>query len=243
MSLDTIFGNSGDIQPATTFFQVNRYQLDNSHPALIVNATQLDRLLDRIDCKTRKLFGVKHKVLRFLLRLDGELVFAAEGSAYGHIPPHWLMTGTANFDEAMCLSAGNVFFDDTNTLVAIDHQSGDFRPTFNSLRLVLPKLLENNIRLSDKIHICRLNDQGVILTNYALSWCEMRVQAPETDASEKPAATTNSLVISLSPAARVTTRFGSMFLPARIEAYPRAGNTAENDGSTKSSSCGCCTVM
>lgn len=125
----------------------------------IVEADNVIELLNG-DCCTVVIDGEKYKVLRFLLKIDETLVFAHEGTPSGIVPVHWQMTGVPCSIFATCLAAGNVFFKD-NTLHRINNQSGDFRPPFDSLKLVFPKLIEAKIEFSDSLVIEKLGRSGL----------------------------------------------------------------------------------
>jgi hypothetical protein len=80
--------------------------------------------------------GDAKKKLRFLVTDDTigySLWFAAEGSG----PAHYQMTGDSN-SCAQCIAAGNIILtSDCKTLVYLNNKSGDFRPEFDTLRVVI----------------------------------------------------------------------------------------------------------
>lgn len=130
-------------------------------PPLIVRPDKINQLLQDNHCNTITKGNKVYKVLRFLLRTNGELVFAHEGYPSGLIPAHWHMAGTTMPLDAKCITAGNVFFDEENNLRCINHKSGDFRPPFDSLQFVFPELIKAKIPLANKLAIQRLNSSGV----------------------------------------------------------------------------------
>lgn len=124
---------------------------------IIVQAHELNQLLGRNDCyRTHE----GKKVLRFLLKTDGTLVFGAEGHPVGHIPSHAQLANQKDPLEAECITAGNVFFDENNRLCAIDNKSGDFRPEFNTLQFAVEALIDAQVPMLDQLTIVKLNSSG-----------------------------------------------------------------------------------
>lgn len=78
---------------------------------IVVPPEKILELLQAPECAQDKIGGKTYKILRFLIRTNGELVFAHEGYPGGPIPAHWQMTGESLASKAYCLTAGNVFFD------------------------------------------------------------------------------------------------------------------------------------
>jgi hypothetical protein len=91
-------------------------------------------------------------VFRFLVDTEGKLWFAFETRPHNNAPKHFQMTG-APLEMANCLTAGNIKFSSkTGTVLKnISHRSGDFRPSFLSLRWVLAILLINEKLLPFKL--------------------------------------------------------------------------------------------
>ncbi|MDR3502640.1 MAG: hypothetical protein P4L79_08665 [Legionella sp.] len=91
-------------------------------------------------------------VFRFLVDTEGKLWFAFETRPHNNAPKHFQMTG-APLDAASCLTAGNIKFSNKTGVVLknISHRSGDFRPSFLSLRWVLAILLINEKLLPFKL--------------------------------------------------------------------------------------------
>ncbi|MFJ1269104.1 hypothetical protein ACD661_11085 [Legionella lytica] len=91
-------------------------------------------------------------VFRFLVDTEGKLWFAFETRPHNNAPKHFQMTG-APLEAASCLTAGNIKFSSKAGAVLrnISHRSGDFRPSFLSLRWVLAILLINEEILPFKL--------------------------------------------------------------------------------------------
>lgn len=128
---------------------------------IVVPPEKILQLLQAPECAQDKIGEKTYKILRFLIRTNGELVFAHEGYPGGPIPAHWQMTGENSPSKAYCLTAGNVYFDKKNNLLErINNKSGDFRPPFDSLQLVFPKLIQAQIPLSNTLKIQKLDSSG-----------------------------------------------------------------------------------
>lgn len=145
---------------------------DNSSPR-IVKPNKLNQLLKDKICHKEIRGNKVYKVLRFLLRTDGELVFAHEGCPNGVIPAHWHMTGATRVFNATCITAGNVFFDENNTLQIINHKSGDFRPAFDSLQFVFPELIKA-VSLDETLEIQELSSSGALEQTYKVTHKEIQ---------------------------------------------------------------------
>ncbi|WP_058476828.1 hypothetical protein [Legionella steigerwaltii] len=144
-------------------------KITNPSP-LIVPPDKILQLLQDKECTKVKIDDETYKVLRFLVRTNGELVFAREGYPGGSIPAHWQMAGEDSILAAFCLTAGNVFFDEkNNTLKFINNKSGDFRPPFDSLQFVFPELIKAKIQLADTLNIQKLNDSGYLEQSYTVT--------------------------------------------------------------------------
>lgn len=140
---------------------------ENSSP-LIVKPNKINQLLKDKICHKEICGNKVYKVLRFLLRTNGELVFAHEGCPNGIIPAHWHMTGAHRVFDAFCITAGNVFFDENNILQIINHKSGDFRPEFDSLQFVFPELIKS-ISLDKTLEIQKLCSSGALEQTYKIT--------------------------------------------------------------------------
>jgi hypothetical protein len=99
--------------------------------------------------------------LRFLVRKNGELVFAEEGTPERNnaIPAHYQMTFSPLPYTATCLAAGNAFFDFNDEkglwkLMGISYKSGDFNTqTFDSLQVALEVMENNKIAMATSVKI------------------------------------------------------------------------------------------
>ncbi|PWY54191.1 hypothetical protein DGG96_18345 [Legionella qingyii] len=91
-------------------------------------------------------------IFRFLVDMEGKLWFAFETRPHNIAPKHFQMTGEP-LETACCLTAGNIkFTDKTGTVLKnISHRSGDFYPSFLSLRWVMAILILNEEFLPFKL--------------------------------------------------------------------------------------------
>ncbi|MBA3660590.1 MAG: hypothetical protein H0W64_02585 [Gammaproteobacteria bacterium] len=189
----------------------------------IIPASMIDKFLEEIS-ETETSF----KVVRFLLKVDNTLLFAKEGYPCGEIPAHFQM---ANLDirKAFCLSAGNAFFDDKNTLYKINHQSGDFRPDFNSLGLALSAFKSNRIKLNSTIRINELNKHGCTIKSYQLAsnLIDENIIAEANKKNLTPLSTSNNIH---SPQSKKDKKGSSLKLSNFWQKAP-----LEGDGSVKNS--------
>ena len=94
----------------------------------------------------------KDDIFRFLVDTSGRLWFAYETRPNNNAPKHFQMTGDP-LETARCLTAGNLKFKNkTGTILRnINHRSGDFFPSFLSLRWLLAILLVNEELLPFKL--------------------------------------------------------------------------------------------
>lgn len=156
------------------FYITTIRDFDIEDQPLIAQANELKILLDDTKCHTEQYGGERYKVLRFLLKTNGELVFAHEGSPGDIIPSHWQMSGVGNCIDAECITAGNAFFDpESHTLLILNHKSGDFRPSFNSLQFVFLELIKNKISLAEPLEVQQLDSAGVLKESYLINYVEM----------------------------------------------------------------------
>lgn len=140
--------------------------LDNNPRIYAYN--ELDQLLQQIFPVKHNVYGKKCKVVRFLVKINGDIVFAKEGYPSGDVPAHYQMANANSFSAA-CITAGNAYFDDEHKLCILDHQSGDFRPAFDSLQFALDALVNKNIELSKNIQIKKLTKTGVFQASYSIT--------------------------------------------------------------------------
>lgn len=148
---------------AKCIWPILTYRKLNNKP-IVVQADRLNELLSRSDCITQNIGGTSYKVLRFVLCADGTLNCGAEGKPRDHIPSHSQLAG----EQYQCTSAGNLFFDANNKLCMINHQSGDFRPSFDSLQFALTAFVKSNIIMSQTITLIKLNNNGAFVQSYSI---------------------------------------------------------------------------
>jgi hypothetical protein len=112
----------------------------------IESLSTLEKLL------TEKRLKKEDPVLRFLVDLSGIAWFARETRPDISAPKHFQMTGEAQ-SHAQCRTAGNIKFKNASCKVLknINHRSGDFHPSFYSLRLFLAILILNEELLPFKL--------------------------------------------------------------------------------------------
>ena len=79
--------------------------------------------------------------LRYVLLEDNTVLLAPDGGISDTVPPHYLMTGKHNPDEATCLCAGKLRLDQDSKITYVDNQSVDFLPPDYSLELILIVLI------------------------------------------------------------------------------------------------------
>lgn len=129
----------------------------------VVSTDQLDELLDEA------ILMRQYKVLRFLLRVDGTLMFAHEGYPGGIIPAHYQMADS-DPDKAQCIAAGNAYFDKkTHRCCIINHKSGDFRPPFETLWFALNAFAVAKVPMNEQIQLERLDYNGSCVRKYSIS--------------------------------------------------------------------------
>lgn len=128
----------------------------------LFSAEKLDELLDKASSYRQ------YKVVRFLLRKNGKLVFALEGKPGGKVPAHYQMTGQLH-EDAEYIAAGNAYFDKkTKRCCIINHKSGDFRPPFESLWFALNAFAIAKVPMSDQIELQRLSTSGAFEQKYCI---------------------------------------------------------------------------
>lgn len=114
-----------------------------------------------------------NKVIRFLLTPDQQLIFGLEGYPDANIPAHFQMANF-NIDDATCLTAGNMFFNEKGELCGINHKSRDFRAPFDTLQFLFPILLKQGIKLADEIFIGKLNSAGAPEQTFMIEAAEIK---------------------------------------------------------------------
>lgn len=101
--------------------------------------------------------------LRFLLSEDFKLLYAPEGHPNPNIPHHYRMTGAKKKCDAVCTTAGNVFYNRQHEVVKVSHKSGDFHPDFDSLQWALAVMFVNNVKFAKKVIIEERKSSGAVL--------------------------------------------------------------------------------
>lgn len=128
------------------------------------------RLLQEMQAKKEE------PVLRYLVDLTNTALFAREK---GRVisPPHALMTG--DIKRGRCYTAGNLVLNaEFDTLVKVNHQSGDFRPSFESLQRFLALLVLNEgklpFSLPEELIVEELDSSGGPLFEHLFSLLELK---------------------------------------------------------------------
>ncbi|MDR3443281.1 MAG: hypothetical protein P4L65_09705 [Legionella sp.] len=115
-------------------------------------------------------------VLRYLVDLTNTALFAREKGGVIS-PPHALMTG--DIKGGRCYTAGNLVLNaEFDTLVKVNHQSGDFRPSFESLQRFLALLVLNEetlpFSLPEALIVEELDSSGGSLFEHLFSLLELK---------------------------------------------------------------------
>ncbi|USQ13428.1 hypothetical protein J2N86_12155 [Legionella lytica] len=128
---------------------------------------------------TEKKQGKEVPDLRYLVDVNGVAWFARETHNDAPIAPaHYKMTGSPR-NAAYCKTAGNLFFsEDYSTLIRINHKSGDFRPSFDSIKWILAIFVANEDRLPFKLPeiliIDELNHTGKVIQSHQCSIADIK---------------------------------------------------------------------
>lgn len=154
----------GEVEKRLFYVKNSKRKISNTPE--IFTSQQLNSLLEQVN--TEKSKDDLLKATRFILKVNGDLVFAKEGVPFQDVPAHFQMTGLST-DTACCFSAGNAYFDNNNFLSIIDHKSGDFKPTFNSLIFVIIKLIEEHVPFNDNLVVHELDNNGAIKNIHAIN--------------------------------------------------------------------------
>lgn len=123
------------------------------------------------------------KTVRYLVDCSFRLWFAEEGAPTNTIPAHFQMTGESA-GAARCIAAGNMEFSDDFTKIGmLNNKSGDFRPTFDSIKWPLaimiihelygamhPILLADELRLEELTPSGGSKDVHVVNKAELISW-------------------------------------------------------------------------
>lgn len=140
--------------------------------------------------------------IRYLVDPAHYIWFALEGPPSKTVPAHWQMTDEYQ-SSAKCLAAGNIRFSKSyEEITVINHKSGDFRPEFTSLQLVLAILAQNrailesqSIKLASDLSIDRLSSSGgpeatfIINLEDLYSWVAEKFPTPLLPEKLKPTKT------------------------------------------------------
>lgn len=128
---------------------------------------------------TEKRREKKDPIVRFLVDKSGVAWFARETRPWMPAPKHYQMTGDS-LDNAYCATAGTMKFKNSSytLLKSINHQSGDFHPSFHSLRLFLAILIVNEktlpFRLPRILVVKEFNSQGKLICKHR--WSVARIK-------------------------------------------------------------------
>ena len=117
-------------------FRENNLRKRNEPIELDIKIYPLSKLPELIE----KVRGKKltHKI-RYLVDTNYKLWFAEEGTPSKTIPPHHRMS-----NSSFCFSAGNIRFTaDFKSIHWSNHKSGDFQPSFDSIKWLLAILVAN----------------------------------------------------------------------------------------------------
>ena len=127
--------------------------------------------------------------LRFLVDLDKNALFARETHQRIPAPAHYQMTGELQ-KNACCITAGNLFLSPNyKQLLKANHKSGDFRPSFDSLKWFIAILILNEKRLPfslpEKLIIEELNYSGKVIRTLEWNVAELRSWVMKVFTDEK----------------------------------------------------------
>jgi len=104
--------------------------------------------------------------IRYIVKTNGNMLFAQEGRPGRSIPAHRQMSWD-------CLAAGNIFFnDDFTEIIAINNQSGDFKPQPHSIIWPLKILLTSPLAFSQDFTLRIYNADQV----HYMKWAEQNKQ-------------------------------------------------------------------
>lgn len=89
------------------------------------------------------------RIIRFLVDGDNQLWFAKEGRPGKHVPAHLQMSTSKT-----CRTAGNMEFNNEGKLIMINHKSGDFQPSFQSLSWLFAILSQSKLDMLVGNELC-----------------------------------------------------------------------------------------
>ena len=142
--------------------QPKRPRRDNSYQHILYPIQQLAALTAVL--RTVDDDACKYSV-RYLVTTEGKLLFAQEGLPGFSIPKHRQI-------REKCLAAGNVYFsDDYKSITKINHCSGDFHPSADSLiwPIAALYLLKAPIAVPFTVETSSVNPQGVFTVEASYS--------------------------------------------------------------------------
>lgn len=121
-----------------------RFQSTNMKKITTSASFSINSLKTLGDLLQEKKQGKETPDLRYLVDTSGTAWFARETrDNEPKAPAHYKMTGERS-NAARCKTAGNIFFnEDYSVLLKINHKSGDFRPSFESIKWLLAILVVN----------------------------------------------------------------------------------------------------
>lgn len=173
--LDEIKASNDSIFSAS---KVTRFPLDinanmgrlaelSEYKPKIYHVQNIDELLNKINLEKVERFGDKYKAVRFLLCKNGNLVFGEEGHPDENTPAHSQMV--ADPAEVECVTAGNAYFNSNHQLCILNHKSGDFRPSFNSLQFVLDALSNcKQVKLAKTIRVEQMDGSACVIKTHRI---------------------------------------------------------------------------
>lgn len=158
-----------------------RGKVNNNFEARVESIHSLHELLDEMQRGGEKpdlRFIIVEKDETIQLWLSRETNDATNPPPPGtKIPVHYQLTGDSR-ESAACICAGNLFFeDDYKTLKKVNHKSGDFKPSFESLKWLLAVLMtykqqsreHPSINFKETMLIEKLNANGGTLDEVPVS--------------------------------------------------------------------------
>ncbi|WP_133130326.1 hypothetical protein [Legionella yabuuchiae] len=225
LSLVELFQDSGDA-PKIIRTEPGSRPLRKDARLTIYPMAQLHLLLAELKEKPLSDFEDEDDYkIRYLLDEEYALWFGLEGFPGARIPAHYQLTGKTR-DEATCLAAGNIqFSSDFKTIVAINNKSGDFRPSFESIKWGLAVLIHNREQISDVVQfsdtLCIESSVPFRQNRYTMSelveWVSTSFSSKELEA------------FSAQPTAEKECVYGAPHRPQREEEHDRPRKTIKLD--------------
>lgn len=150
--------------------------------------------LDELAAAAKMIRGAKSHAFRFLVDTSGILWLAFEGGAGTQIPAHYKMTGESS-GAARCKTAGNIFLNEQGEIYKVNHKSGDFTPSFNSLQwlfIILANTTE--IKIAKNVIIEELTSSGGSKKSYSVTKADILSWRKKYSGSYKTQPTETKLV-------------------------------------------------